>query len=751
MANDKLPQYTRETNIESSSSVPDFGNATRYLGSVSNGLGGIGAQVAQSASQQMAVKLGYESGKNPRGDLLPPINDFDKTYAQAYQQQAQATLSLQANKLMMDSQVELAKATRLTPDLIARTNNQVAQGLQTIMQQAPTAIKTQLGYSLGSQLQNQNANLQIKMIGQQKEDQTNLIHAGIDNNLHNAANLAIAGNQEAADKLVQQTKALAQSGVNSRLITPESAQVAARSIQDAAKNGKYINQALTARSENKLEEFYKDFATKKPADLTYEEWAKTGSSMASYVGVLDNLKRQDENLRVAQFNTSMAQDVTGITGSMIQDLKENVSPIQFEQAHLSYIRSLKAYQKAEGESNALVQTFNDPEAFARATEKQKNQAFDTMVMGYQKQREDKGIPITRDEAEVQIAASAGGSVPVFTNSLNNKLASQNPVQIESAIQQIHQINQMNSGNALMGLSTSSEAVAAKYAALRDSMDPNEAAKLAHETVYNKDPETETINEQKWTHYLSNNKSSGQTNDTFALKQVGLNSSKMISPTVYGNDILNEYKTYYTLLNGDQVAAKKMLQQSVNKNYGETLINGRSEITKHPIEKVLNLPHDSIGVIQQDIYEQLDSHLKENKSAYDSGHVNEYWELPPRLSVEQLVKEKSEIKNRGTNQTLLNVLGKNTAIEGADFGKPIEIVRHQRNGKSQKYTVAIQMSPYASLSSNAEHPIVGGWDIAVNSESGLRPLSREAPYLGIISYSPNLKSIQANYLALHPLK
>ena len=71
----------------------------------------------------------------------------------------------------------------------------------------------------------------------------------------------------------------------------------------------------------------------------------------------------------------------------------------------------------------------------------------------------------------------------------------------------------------------------------------------------------------------------------------------------------------------------------------------------------------------------------------------------------------------------------------------------RGGGRQKFNVVIQMNPFATLTGNADHPIEGGWDVSVDSGSGIRNLYREAPYLGLITYNPNLKKIQATRIAL----
>jgi hypothetical protein len=391
--------------------------------------------------------------------------------------------------------------------------------------------------------------------------------------------------------------------------------------------------------------------------------------------------------------------------------------------------------------------------FARATEKQKNNAFDSLV----RRAITPSIPLramSQDDAEVAVAASAGGAIPAFNNTLNNKFASANPNMIESAGRQVDKLIGMNAGNALTGLSKESKAVYTKYQALRQSMEPSEAAKIAHETVYNQDPAMVQMNNEKWTNFLSTSKPQGTSPDIFALQQVHLDPGDMRSPSVYGNDILEEFKTYFTMLNGDVVNAKKMLAESVRQNYGSTMVNGIYEVTKNPIEQALNLPHDSTGVIQQDISEQLQSHFSESKKLYDAKQINEYWEVLPRATSKDVIesmgeKNKLDVTSR-MNVPLLDLMKRSGDVESFKAGKPIEVVRHFRGGTSQKFKVVIQMNPFASKSNNLAHPVVGGWDVSVDSGSGVHLLNRVAPYLGTVNYSPNMDAIKRNYNALHPL-
>lgn len=718
-----FPEYQRSESIQPGSGVQNFGDATREAAAAEwKPLSQIGAEVAQSASTQIAVSYGYQMGQDPKGDMLPPITDFDKHVTESYNSQAQATLSLRANKMMMDADSEVNQASRITPDLIAKTKQQMSQGLLNILGDAPTAVKTQLGYTFTNQLMTQTYNYQNKMIAQQKEDQKNNLVAALNDNARLASEFSMAGNQKAADDLAERSKSMAKAGVSTNSITPDQANVASQTVADAAVNGKFINQAVAAKNSGNFEKWAKDFADADPKSLgiTYAQKQAASNQVLSHIATLDALKSQDENLRSARMVNSIAEDVTGVTGSMMQDFKENVSPLKYEEMKLRYINAVKSQSQKGNGIDGVIQNFSSPETFARATEKEKNGAFDKLISYTQEKSKNGGTPISQEDAEVQIAASAGGTIPAFVNGLTDKLASANPNYIESAAQQVHKLQAMGAGHALVGLSDQSKALYTKYEALRDSLDPTTAAREATDAVYNQDPDTERMNKEKWSSFLTTSLQGGTPPDKFALSQVGFKTSDFVNPgtaQVYGTNILQKYGTYFQLLNGDRVSALKLTKQFVDDNYGHTGVNGGSNVTLHPLEKVLGYSDkDVVPYIQGDVMNQLNEKFQPIKQLYADKKTNEYWEVVP-----------NEIKDKAH-------------FFGHDY-PPVKIKRHTRVGNKETtdmFDVVLQGNAFDN------------WDVSINSPTGMRNLFQIAPYLGVSSYVPNKKAIDAAYLKAHPL-
>ncbi len=720
-----LPVVKRNVNVQTTS-TPEFQSTTEALAESQNNLSAIGAKVAQTASNQMSTQLGYEQGKTPVGDLMPSLTEFDKNFENSYHTQAQATLGLQGQKLLLDSEVEMSKPNRLTPELIARTNAQVQLGLNKIAANAPTAIKGQLQANFDSQVLRQNNQYKQKMIGEQREDQKNTIINALDLNTKNALELATSGDINGAERLVEQSKKMADSAAESRFLTPEQARTAHESVTQAALDGKYTNLAMQAMNQGKYAEFEKKYSENKPSGMTNEQWMSTGKAFSSQIAFLQGLHQQDENLKAQQMLNAIASDVGSITGTQLKAFEDSVSPLKYEEVKFRYIQAYKRNAESTEAVDSLIQNFSNPESWANATEKVKNSAFNKSV-NYSVQNSHKvtvplraPAPLTHEEAEVQVAATAPTQIPVFTNGLKNKLSSANPAFIESAAQQIHALQAMGAGHALAGLSDQDKAAYTKYEALRDSMQPTDAAREMTNIVYNQDPAVETMNKQKWSNYLSKATTGGVSLHDFALMSFHLKESDFINPSmsqVYATNILSKYSSFYQALNGDDVSAKKLTQQYIKENYGNTGVNGGSFKTLHPLEMVLGF-HDTGAVpyIQQDVINQLNEKLLPVKEAYANKTTNVYWETVP-------------------------LSGKEHGIFTTTYD-PVKIKRHMRTGDTEKvdtYNVILQGNAFDN------------WDVAIQTESGMRNLFQFAPYLGIISYSPNKKAIHESYNKNHPLK
>lgn len=730
---EQLPEYKATATLEPAN-IPDFGSAYRQFAATQTTFSEIGSRITQAASTQQAINRGYEEGLNPHGDLLPPISQFDKTFVDSYNQQAHSVLSIQAQKLMNDADLEMSKAPRITPELISRTNNQLSQGLEQILKQAPVQVKSQLQATFASSLLQQNHQYGTKMISQQRKDQTDNIRAGFQVNYKNAYEFAANGDFEGAEKVVAQTKQAGASGVGGNLIDKSEANIAYDTARQAYLNGKNVYEAGKAKKEGKYEEYLKKYADADPKSMgmTIAEKDTAGQAVMNHFAVLDNLSRQDQQLSLARFNVAVAKDPIG-SGALLETLRNQVSPIQFEQAQLTYINAVKSFNKSQGDVAQMSAMWGSPEAHARAGTPAVNKTFDSLVERHQKQMEAAGIPTKLEDSQIQVAASAGGKVPVFVNGLENQINSANPNEMESAAYKMHELIEMGAGRAYIGqggVSEKSQIAADKYMALRSIMPPEEAARQVSDTVLNQTPEMLNMAKEKFANQMTAVAKNIPPTD-YALQKIGgFKPSQFVNvgtANTYGAMILDMYSTAFQNSGGDATLAANYTKKMVQENFGETGVNGIPKTTLHPIEKVLGFEGNSdiVPYIQRDIAAHLEKHFGDYKAQFNERKdyveknppfkTNDYWEVVP-----------SEYKNKAR-------------VYGNEYD-PIKVKHYARDARGK-------------VTENTYDVVITGnsfnWDIGVLTESGLRPMFQMAPYLGVMTYSPS-PEIKSQYMKDHKI-
>lgn len=715
----KVPEFQSDDSRVDTHQVPAFGQEMARLGEANNWMSAIGSTVAAKASEGLAKTLGAEAGKNPSGDtLLPAMTDFDKHFAESYETQAHATIGLEANKLITDSNIELSKASRITPEMIAKQQKEVGEGLQGIFEQAPSRIKPALQLQYGQAQLAQSEQLAERMIREQRQDRRDTAMVAAKTNAEQAHYLALSGKTAAAEAAVESTARAAQVAAEQHVISKEEAKVQTDTVRISYQSGKITGEALLAEKERRLPEFYKSLADRK--DIRDSDRDAVLTNVMHYMTQQQSLKEQNENLQAQKMITSIATNAGNITGAEWSAFEESVSPLKAEQVKFKYIQALKAQQASGMGEAALMRQWGNPEAQANAGEKLQNSTFNKSVMYTEQEAQKMGGSISHEEAQVQVAASAGAKIPVFTNELKNKLHSSNPAYIESAAQQIHMLEEMHAGHALAGLSDEDHALYTQYESLRDSMDPTEAARITTDNILNQDPAVQEMTKQKLSNFLSVATTGGIPLDTFALSLVSKKKGDFINDSmaqVYGTDILNKFTAFYQITKGDQANAIKLTKKFVDENYGETYVNGGSYQTLHPLEKVLGFESkDAVPYIQQDVIDQFNKKLLPVKEAYAANKTNEYWETLP-------------------------ISGKDKAFFGTDYG-PVQVKRHMRTTSGEKvdtFNVVLHGNSFDS------------WDVAIDTGSGMRNLFQVAPFLDIVTYKPDAKAIRASYIKDHSPK
>jgi hypothetical protein len=168
-AQEQLPAPIKRQVSAETSTIPDYSGASRDYAAASNWMSTLGSYVATQASNKIAQKIGGELGKNPQGDLGIPLTEFDKTMAKSYETQAQSTLGVQAQKLISQSNLELASQPRIDASMISKSQMQVGKGLEKIFSLAPDSMRPDMEYRYGSVMINQSEQLAERMLENKRQ------------------------------------------------------------------------------------------------------------------------------------------------------------------------------------------------------------------------------------------------------------------------------------------------------------------------------------------------------------------------------------------------------------------------------------------------------------------------------------------------------------------------------------------------------------------------------------------------------
>lgn len=703
--------YHRNVNPEVTH-FPDLQSAISQYGNASNWMSAMGSEVAARASNAIASRIGTEMGKNPRGDIGLPFTDFDKVMHESYNAQTQATLGIQANKLITDTNLEIARAPRVTPEMIAKSQSSITIGLQNIFKNAPAEVRSKLEYQYANQLINQGAQLTERMISEQRQDQKNNIDLSNRNAAEQAYSLALSGDEKAAQAVVENTRRINNAGVNARVATPESGKVATDTARLAYEKGKITRAYEEARKNNQDEKFLKDLADKKPSYLSDNDYLPVTNHLISYVGHQQSLRSQQENYQVQQMENRIATNPTNITDGDWINFAEQVGKVKAEQTRFKLIQAFKSKQNDDTATNELISNYGSPTAQANAEPKVQNKAFNQNVATTMQNNPG----MSRDQAEVQVAASAGATVPVFTKTIKNKLWSGDPAQMDSGVNQIHDLQTMKAGHALAGLSDADLALYSLYEANRNPSDPTQAAKMVIDNSQNLDPPVLKITQQKWANLVNESTyKAGKDVDDWVLSKFGFyKEDKFFSfgrkvfdspfmATTYAGDIFGKYKSFYEASRGNNDVATKLTQEYVDANYGKTFVNGVSgQWTLHPIEKTMGFAEgEGIPSIHADLTRQFQEPLAKLKQAYDNHASDEYWEI------------------------------KAPTVKG----ERLRFIKHER----AQVGTTVKEYPVSLIGTNFDQ-----WDVAIDTANGPRNIFLEAPKLGIMTYKPDRAWIMDEY-------
>ena len=757
-----IPTLAAQEQLRMDKNVPNFSQALTNLAFTPTALGEFGQSMSQRASYERARIKGQELGKNPQGDILPPITDADRVFAQAYSAQSQATLGLQAQELINKSQEEVNSSFNLTPSLINSYSQNVAAGMENILNQAPSTIRGQLENQFSAQLMDTEHNLRMKMIKQEKAqtiEQAQLYNMHQMQQMHNAY---LDNNEELANSIYQSSLAANKANYESGIWSATQRDTLDTQAKLQYYSSQQISMALDARQNKNLEGFLNGMIDKKPKELDWGEWEQVRNKVVGYIGAVENFQNRDQSLILSQANAIAA--VRPLEPTEIEDLRNQLTPTRFNNFMAGYVSKNKKRLSEQNKQAALTANWHDADILSQASKKDLNAAFGNMVEEAKIRARNEGKELSDEQAQLDVASTAGVPIPAYIQKINNGLQSNNPELIEQNWRNYNALLQQ-SGQLTQGVKKESLAIGEMFNHfLEQGMDANVAAQNAHDTVLNKTPEQIQNNQSLIADWRKSKANDAAHRISWARKLSGVSKNVFMSnsPSL-SLHMMQMMESNMQLTNGNVEVSEKMISSAMEKYYGTTKVNGDQEYSYMPVEKAVGIEFGAENLIRVDMQDQLQLQLGATKQAYDRGDLNFYYQIKNPKNFEDYKKAKIEVaaaRNKKSFQALVTGKGLEapTDLENQlkiikEFEKnaPLEVEQISRDGTRTAYKVNIKASPLLQQSAG-EDEIIGDYDITLRDDKGAN-LPLIGAFYGQQShavYRPNSRWIKDNYFALNNL-
>ncbi len=726
MPNQPLPGYQRTTRIKGSVNVPAIQSVTGPMASGPTALGAIGSQMALKASVALAEKQGYEAGQTPHGDIGTPITATDEAFAKAYSAQAESTLGLQAHQLLQENQLQMAQTNKLTPDLIAQYEKSTSEGLQQILEQAPSSVRRDLSNQFSYQMLNSSGQLNLRYIKQQKaqeKDRANLYNRTQNQNI---VEYGLSNNLDAAKEGLESLKARANANYESGLFSGTERDTAIHNAQLSYYSGAYSRKLVEARDEKKEPEFLRWLGdpSNKPKDMTFADWQTVGSNVLQYNQKLEQMQSQDKALILSQLDRQLF--TTGaIPPAQLEEAKQKLDETTFNKVMTSLAKYNERGNKRNAAVNEATANYGDELRFNQSEPKAKDDAYRNIVQQYLQEHPN----VLEWEAKTEAAMSAGGFIPSYTKELNDRLKSLNPQFLTEGGIAYEKLNAQKPQN----LGQVDKLAIANYHAFErqvaQGVDPVEAASNAHQIVYAKNQEQREANNEYYKSYSTRNLSSPSARENHALELSGQHTfwtgfnPRIRNMGAFTQRVNAMFKDNFHLLNGDEGAAATMTRQAIERNWAHTKVNGDSEYMFMPPEKALGIDEAAgIPVIHADMVSQLQNQFQVTKDLYDK-HNGPYWletkdatnlaaltqlsEEYQRLGPIGLMKDFAIDKSKPENKRRLKLMNQ---LDDLYEAKPIKVVQHMRGGTTREFEVVITPSANMVRGQDESGMVVGDYHI-----------------------------------------
>lgn len=711
-------------------------NAMTELATTPNALANFGVQMAENASQTYQMLRGTEVGKTPSGNLLPPVTKADQAFVQGYSAQAQQTLGLQAQQLINQAQLDLNKNYQLSNGQIQSYQENVAKGLQQIIDQAPYTIKSDLSNQYKGALQNQVFQLNNKLLSQQKANSKE--QAGIYlKTQFNQMTDAIMSGQGSAKAIYDNSQKYIDNKQASGMWSPSEAESQRLAVKQLYLNNSLAKQAVNAY-QNKTLEPYLNSLTNAPSkfdemNVSYGEWETARNYALNSIVNYERFTSSEQNLLVSDAKIKFAQN--GLPQTDIDALKQELQPQKFNELYGWILNKQKTNSINQQRISELLANNTSINIISRATSKEVDATYDATLAQIKNNTASQGKQISDTDAEFLAISTIPRAVPSvntrFANQLTNGDAT-TAIQAASQIKRIEDADLSGRLNSSFSNTNSSSAIIAHEInrLLPFSTSPEQAVAYARQIAF-------PTEEQKNASIAVSQKFKKQYGT--AKKKIDFakgianvpDKSQVVDKSSFYISVADAYADALAVL-GNEDSAKDWIQKGIKQNYGTTTVNGREEFTFMPIEKLTGMDKSAVPVIQDDIHNDVTKYVENMKAIYDANpNLNFYYELAPRKNYDEYAQAVLDPSNPNAKETI------NEFLEA----KPIQITKVYRNGTKVNYNLEVRSGPFASLGTRQDI-MASGYDYILRNEQG----SIESFYgtFGnqgrIPFYSPNTKYI-----------
>lgn len=744
----QLPEYQRSVKIEASNPPTGFGQAAASIASQTTTLGEIGAQMAQTGAMTFAREMGYNRGKNPSGELLPPITDFDKQYAQSYMMQANATLNLQATNLLKESQLQVNRGFKLTPESVSSVSENVTKGLQDIASLAPEPLRGEMQNSFALKAAEMSGNLQLRLEAQQKQEQKELFNLSQKNNVESIYNSNMSSDVNAAREQLDTLIAANQEKLNLGMITPSQADANIKSGRMAFYGSYYTQLASIADDNNQLDQFLRGFAEKKPDELTPEEHVAVGKQVVSYFSAMNALRTQNQSVRSQELTNAINSGE--MTAEGLAAYQDDVTPLQYQQLKGQLIKASKKQNNTLLKQSELANDWQNNAGNQYKYKKQEiNDFYNSTKQALMANAERNGQPVNEDDAALQVASSTNFVIPAFVDETKGLLNSGNPEDAIRGATRLQRVEELERPSLTASFTQNDFSLMhALDRAIR--LNDENPIKAAYDMVYGKKSEQMQTNMEVYSDYKKKNLNTAAKQNAFVKKLYEVPDGAIFSdPLAFNKRALNDFKFNMLMYNNDETTAIDATKKGLRQFHGMTKINGQGMVDFNPVEKITQT---SAPIIREQAYEQLKKQLAPtnelfNKDKRQQPFAYEFPDRPTHQDIivandrlaqikmqENAIAERSGAEFRsfltggkrlsethalsGDWKALQEERKKNEKII-SDYmdDKPLKIIKVLSNGDKEEINLAIASTPFMQATNDPSKPLVGHYQVLAMGKNG----------------------------------